>query len=103
MLSVPEAAARLGVHPTRINFLITAGRIKAIRVGKVWAIREADLAKWKPLPPYRPRKHPEGTEPPKPPRKKMGRPRIHPPKDPNAPKRPRGRPRKIQPDTINPE
>jgi len=33
----------------------------------------------------------------------MGRPRIHPPKDPNAPKRPRGRPRKIQPDANNPK
>jgi len=100
MLSVPDAAARLGVNRSRVLFLVRAGRIKATRVGKVWIIHEADLAAWQPLPPHRPRKRKES---PPAPRKPMGRPRIHPPKDPNAPKRPRGRPRKIQPDADNPK
>lgn len=33
-------------------------------------------------------------------KRKRGRPRIHPPKDPNAPKRPRGRPRKEKPKKV---
>jgi len=96
MLTTTEAAARLGVNPSRIQFLVRAGRIKAMRVGRQWCIQEADLAAWQPLPPHRPRKR---KETPPAPRKPMGRPRIHPPKDPNAPKRPRGRPRKA--DTNN--
>lgn len=42
--------------------------------------------------PGRPRTHP--PKDPEAPKRPRGRPRIHPPKDPNAPKRPRGRPRK---------
>ena len=100
MLSVPEAADRLGLTRARVLVLVRAGRIKAIRVGRQWCIKESDLLAWRPLPPHRPRTR---KETPPAPRKPMGRPRIHPPKDPNAPKRPRGRPRKIQPDANNPK
>lgn len=49
----------------------------------------------------RPRIHP--PKDPNEPKRPRGRPRIYPPKDPNAPKRPRGRPRKEPPSTEAPD
>ncbi len=37
-ISTKKAAERLGVSMTRIRFLITAGRIKADKIGNSWAI-----------------------------------------------------------------
>jgi excisionase family DNA binding protein len=44
LLSTQEAAARLGVSPRRVVALIDTGRLPAIRVGRSWVIRAADLA-----------------------------------------------------------
>jgi excisionase family DNA binding protein len=57
LLSVAAAAALLGVHRTRINQLIDSGDLPATRIGRSYAIREADLEKVKDRPaPGRPTK-----------------------------------------------
>ena len=38
-----EAALRLGVTRRRVQALITAGRLRAVKVGRDWQIRPADL------------------------------------------------------------
>lgn len=43
LLSVAEAAARLGLHRTRINQLINSGALPASRIGRAYVIREVDL------------------------------------------------------------
>lgn len=45
LLSVTEAATRLGVSSRRVRALIDAGRLPAQKIGRTWVIREADLAK----------------------------------------------------------
>lgn len=44
IISVAEAAAKLKLHRTRINQLINSGALPAIRIGKVYGVRVADLA-----------------------------------------------------------
>jgi excisionase family DNA binding protein len=57
LLSVAEAAAKLGVHRTRINQLIDSGDLPATRIGRSYVVREADLEKVKDRPaPGRPTK-----------------------------------------------
>ena len=47
LLSVGEAARRLGLNDTRVRLLIRQGRIPATRIGaRAWAIREADLERF---------------------------------------------------------
>jgi len=50
LLSVAEAAEKLGVHRTRINQLIDSGDLLATRIGRAYVIREADLEKVKDRP-----------------------------------------------------
>jgi excisionase family DNA binding protein len=50
LLSVAEAAEKLGVHRTRINQLIDSGDLPATRIGRAYAIRETDLEKVKDRP-----------------------------------------------------
>jgi excisionase family DNA binding protein len=45
LLSTTTAAARLGISARRVVALIDTGRLPAIRVGRSWVIRAADLAK----------------------------------------------------------
>jgi excisionase family DNA binding protein len=46
ILSVPEAAAHLGLHPHSVRLAIRDGRLKARRVGnRYWIEREA-LVQW---------------------------------------------------------
>jgi excisionase family DNA binding protein len=47
VLTVTEAAARLGVTPRRVQALIQAGRLKATRFGRAWQLREATVAAFK--------------------------------------------------------
>jgi excisionase family DNA binding protein len=54
-LTVPQAAAKLGVHRTRVNALIRAGRLPAQKMGRDYLIKPADLAKVKDRKPGRPR------------------------------------------------
>ena len=42
-ISTRAAAAELGVSPRRILALITAGRLHATRLGRIWLIAPADL------------------------------------------------------------
>ena len=57
LLSVAEAAEKLGVHRTRINQLIDSGDLPATRIGRSYVILEADLEKVKDRPaPGRPMK-----------------------------------------------
>jgi excisionase family DNA binding protein len=43
MITTSEAAARLGVHRSRINVLIREGRLPAQRFGKFYLIDESNL------------------------------------------------------------
>ena len=51
-----EAARRLNVSPSRIRAMIGSGRLKAIKVGKVWLIDPKDLDAVKDRKVGRPRK-----------------------------------------------
>ena len=44
MLSVPEAAAQLGVHPGRVRQLLVQGRLPGDKVGGRWLVSEAAIA-----------------------------------------------------------
>lgn len=43
MLTVAQAALRLGVNPRRVRQFIASGRLKATRFGGAWAIDVDDL------------------------------------------------------------
>lgn len=49
-LSVGQAAERLGVHPNTVYRMIVAGRLGAVRAGRLWRIPEAELARVSPGP-----------------------------------------------------
>lgn len=56
--TVPEAAAFLGLHPSRVRQHIVAGKLLAERAGRMYLIREDDLKVFAATPrePGRPRK-----------------------------------------------
>jgi excisionase family DNA binding protein len=56
IISTTEAARRLNVSPSRIRAMIDSGRLKAIKVGKVWLINPKDLDAVKDRKVGRPRK-----------------------------------------------
>lgn len=43
LISTAEAAARLGVHITRVQVLIREGRLPAQKIGRTYVIDESDL------------------------------------------------------------
>jgi excisionase family DNA binding protein len=43
-LTVQQAADLLGVTPRRVQAMVAAGRLPAVRFGRAFAIRRADLA-----------------------------------------------------------
>lgn len=43
MITVPEAARRMGCHRSWVHYLIKAGRLKAERVGPVYLLRPKDV------------------------------------------------------------
>ena len=53
-LTTDQVAERLGITPRRVRALITAGRLKAKKIGRDYLIDSRDLAKFTPLPPGRP-------------------------------------------------
>jgi excisionase family DNA binding protein len=55
-LTTREAAERLGVTVRRVNDLITAGRLPAMRFGRAHMIKESDLKLVEERKPGRPRK-----------------------------------------------
>jgi len=54
LLGTRDAATGLGITPRRVVALIRAGRLPALRVGRSWVIREADLELVKERRPGRP-------------------------------------------------
>jgi excisionase family DNA binding protein len=56
LISTKEASKQLGVNVQRVKQLIYAGRLPAQKIGKVWIIRERDLAKVADRKPGRPKK-----------------------------------------------
>jgi excisionase family DNA binding protein len=45
LLTCATAAGRLGISSRRVRQLIAAGRLRALKHGRDWLIREADLAR----------------------------------------------------------
>jgi len=43
MMSVSEAAGKLGVSDARVRALISAGALRATKVGRVWAVAESSV------------------------------------------------------------
>ena len=56
LLTVTQAAARLGISRQRVCSLLAAGRLPATRFGQAWMITEEDLAAFVRLPRGRPAK-----------------------------------------------
>jgi len=44
LLTTAQVAEKLGVHRTRVNVLIKAGRLPAQRYGRAFLVEEKDLA-----------------------------------------------------------
>lgn len=61
IISTVEAAKRLNVTPDRVRKMITAKRLKAIKVGREWLIDPKDLDAVKNRKVGRPRKARKGT------------------------------------------
>jgi len=55
MLTVNEAATRLGVIPRRVRQLIRSGQIPAQKFGRAWAIDERTIEEYRPRPVGRPK------------------------------------------------
>jgi len=56
IITVQDAAARLGITRERVYKLIADGRLPALRFGRDWIIQEKDLERVKDRRPGRPRK-----------------------------------------------
>lgn len=54
MLTIRQAAAALGISGPRVQQLITAGRLPAVKFGNAWAVDPADLEKVRDRPTGRP-------------------------------------------------
>jgi excisionase family DNA binding protein len=48
LLTVAQAAERLGVHPNTVYRMIACGRLRAAKVGRLWRIPESDLGRIEP-------------------------------------------------------
>ena len=62
IISTAEAAKRLGVTQSRVQKMIAAKRLKAIKVGREWLIDPKDLEAVKKRTPGRPRKSRRSTK-----------------------------------------
>ena len=54
LLPMPEAARRLGYHPSAVRRALEAQGIPLRRIGHAWYVREDDLARAKYRPKHRP-------------------------------------------------
>lgn len=43
LLTVEQAAAKLQIKPKTLKDWLRAGRIRGVRVGKLWRLKESDL------------------------------------------------------------
>src|SRR5688500_6139984 len=62
VIGTTEAAKRLGVNPSRVRALIDAGRLKAQKIGREYAINPSDLKAVRKRKPGRPRKSRKTTK-----------------------------------------
>jgi len=46
LLSPEEVAKRLAISPKTVRDYLREGRIKAMKVGKLWRVRESDLQQY---------------------------------------------------------
>jgi excisionase family DNA binding protein len=46
ILTIPELAAHLKVHPTTIYRLLREGRVPGFRVGAAWRFRRVEIENW---------------------------------------------------------
>lgn len=46
LLSPEEVAERLAISPKTVRDYLREGRIKAMKVGKLWRVRESDLQQY---------------------------------------------------------
>ena len=53
LLSVGEAARRLGRHPELVRRWLREGRLKGLTFGRAWVIRERELARFEKAQPVR--------------------------------------------------
>jgi len=53
-ITTKDAARRLGVTAIRVRQLIAAGRLPAVKIGRDWLIKAADLRRVAHRPPGRP-------------------------------------------------
>ena len=65
-LSIPEAAALLGVSRIAVFKKVKKGQLAAIRIGRNWAIAASALQNPAPLPLFRPASAPVSPKPPVP-------------------------------------
>jgi excisionase family DNA binding protein len=59
MLTIADAAARLGIDPSRVRLLVRQGRIPARKFGRAWMISKADLDAYHPRPQGKPGHRPQ--------------------------------------------
>lgn len=45
LLSIPEAAEELSLHPSRVRALVAAGALPAVKIGKRWAVDRVGVAR----------------------------------------------------------
>jgi excisionase family DNA binding protein len=50
LLTIPQAAALLGMHRAAAFRAVQAGRLPAVRVGGVWVLRRADVEAYRAAP-----------------------------------------------------
>jgi excisionase family DNA binding protein len=46
LLDTEEAAAAMRIHPKTLQKLARRGRVRGIRVGKLWRFRASDIQDW---------------------------------------------------------
>lgn len=45
LLSIPEAARELHLHPSRVRALVAAGRLPATKIGGRWVVEDVEIAR----------------------------------------------------------
>lgn len=56
ILTIPTAAAMIGVHPRTLHFAIARGELAATTSGRISLVAEADIRRWHSKAPERLRK-----------------------------------------------
>lgn len=46
MLSLAEAAARLGLSPSTLRWQIRNGKLRAVKVGPLWTVSEKEVRRY---------------------------------------------------------